>query len=278
MGGGGVVSVWMGGPFMRSFWLGLACGFGGHSRVLALEVTWGETGLLGKCKREARPSDCSRIGGSMVHLLTYTRTLWSRDLSHHIPCPESSAASSSSVCLSSSSSTSGLSRRCCASSRNCCAKCLRLIKELAINASAYIATIIGLYGVDVIQILASGLLMIASFAASYDMDIDVAFPKLTFDVTISLPKWAHWLPDQFSKALDGLRRVFGKINISTVFFQNIELTCDGGQAPAAVRRPREQYCQSVGVIASHRIARASICTLFVFGKGVILVATPAKQT
>jgi len=50
------------------------------------------------------------------------------------------------------------------------------------------------YAMDILQILATGLLMIKSFAASFPMSVDIVLPQITLDTTISLPSWFHWFP------------------------------------------------------------------------------------
>jgi len=119
--------------------------------------------------------------------------------------------------------------------KSCCVKFLLFFKEVFFALAAYLAGIVLAYSVDILQILANGLLIIKSYAASYNMDVNIVLPKLTLDITIAIPKWFHWLPYYFSQVLDWFDKIFSKINIGNIAFKSIDVTCSGAKAPGEVR-------------------------------------------
>ena len=110
----------------------------------------------------------------------------------------------------------------------------RLVKELVLSLTVYLLGLVAMYALDIVTILANGLLIIKSFAASFDMRVDIVFPRITLDLTLPLPSWLHWFPRICHQAINSFERVFSKVQFRTIALQNMQVTCLGAQAPGEV--------------------------------------------
>jgi hypothetical protein len=73
------------------------------------------------------------------------------------------------------------------------------------------------------QILANGLLMIKSFASSFDMKLDIVFPSITVNINMVLPTWLHFFPRAFSSALAWFQRIFANISFGELAMKNMQV-------------------------------------------------------
>jgi len=110
----------------------------------------------------------------------------------------------------------------------------RLIRELLLSLLAYLLSLVAMYAVDIVAILANGLLIIKSFAASFDMNVDIALPRITLDITLSLPSWIHWYPRICRNVVNAFQRLFSHFSFQTIALKNMNVTCSGAQAPGEV--------------------------------------------
>jgi hypothetical protein len=66
------------------------------------------------------------------------------------------------------------------------------------------------------QIFANCLLILNSFASCFDMDIDIVFPKISFNFQLVLPGWLKWYPNVLSQIFDGIVRALSRISLQNL--------------------------------------------------------------
>lgn len=110
----------------------------------------------------------------------------------------------------------------------------QVIKQLILATLAYTTGFIAMYGVDILTILANGLVLVKSFAASFGMSVNIVLPQITLDISLNLPQALRWFPHTFEKALAWLDQIFAHINLPNIALSRLQVTCVGSQAPGEV--------------------------------------------